>query len=43
MGFDEDGDDFAIVFDIIVCECAVFAVLEPFLRGLVATDVEIPR
>ncbi len=42
MGFDKDGDDFAVVRDVVVGKGAVFAVLEPFLRGLVATDVEVP-
>ena len=38
----KDGDDFAVVRDVVVCECSVFAVLEPLLGGLIATDVEIP-
>ena len=43
MSFDEDCDDFAVVFDVIVSEDSIFAVLEPFLRGLISTDVEVPR
>lgn len=43
VGFHKDSDNFAVVFDIIVCECAVFAVFEPLLRGLIAADIEVPR
>ena len=42
MGFDKDGDDLAVVRDVVVGKGAVFAVLEPFLSGLVAADVKIP-
>ena len=40
--FDKDGDDFAIMRDIVEGKGAVFAVLEPFLSGLIAADVEVP-
>ena len=43
VGFDEDGDDFAIVFDVVVSERTVFAILEPLLSGLIAADIEVPR
>lgn len=43
MGFDEDSNNFAVVFDIVICECAVFAVFKPLLRGLIAADIEVPR
>ena len=42
LGFDKDGDDFAVMRDIVEGKGAVLAVLEPFLRGLVATDEEVP-
>jgi hypothetical protein len=40
--FDKDGDDFAVVRDVVVGKGAVFAVFEPLLCGLIATDVEVP-
>ena len=43
VGFNKDGDDFAVVRDVIVGQGTVFAIFEPLLGGLVATtDVEIP-
>ena len=42
MGFDKDGDDFAVVRDVVVGKGAVFAVLEPLLSGLVTADIKIP-
>ena len=40
--FKQDGDDFAIVRNVIKGKCASFAVFEPLLGRLVAADVEIP-
>ena len=42
VSFDKDGDDFAVMLDVVEGKGAVFAVLEPLLGGLVAADVEIP-
>ena len=42
VGFDKDGDDFAVVRDIVVCEGSIFAILKPLLGGLLTADVEIP-
>ena len=41
-GFGEDGDDVAVVVNILPAQCPPPAVFEPFLRGLIATDVHIP-
>jgi hypothetical protein len=40
--FDKDGDDLAVMRDVVVGKGAVLAVLEPLLGGLVATDVVVP-
>lgn len=42
MGLNKDGDDLAVVRDVVVGKGAVFAVLEPLLGGVVAADVEVP-
>ena len=42
VGFGQDFQDAPIVFDILKVEDAALAVLQPFLRGSVAADVEIP-
>ena len=42
VGFEKDGDDLAVMRDVVVGKGAVFAVLKPLLGGLVAADVEIP-
>ena len=42
VGFDKDGDDFAVMRDIVVGKGAVLAVFEPLLGGLIAADVEVP-
>ena len=42
IGFEKDFDDALVVDEVSVSELATFAVLEPFLSGLVATDVEVP-
>ena len=42
MSLNKDGDDFAVMRDVVVGKGAIFAVLKPFLSGLVATDVEVP-
>ena len=42
IGFEQDLDDALVVDEVSVSELATFAVLEPFLSGLVATDVEVP-
>ena len=42
MSLKKNCDNFAVVRDVVVGKGAVFAVLEPFLSGLVAADVEVP-
>src|SRR5206468_829659 len=38
-----DGDDDALVMDdVVLCQCAPLAVLEPLRANRVATDVEVP-
>jgi hypothetical protein len=41
-GFGEGDDNFLVVEDVVEVELAVFTVFEPFLGGLVSTDVEVP-
>lgn len=43
VGFDEDLYDLLIMAHIIERQSAPLPVLQPFLRGLIATDVEFPR
>ena len=40
--FREGNDDFLVVLDVLVRKFSTLTIFEPFLRGLVATDVEIP-
>ena len=42
LRLDKRGDDGLVVHDVVGCERAALAVLEPLLRGLVAADVEVP-
>lgn len=42
LGFGEDSDNALVVGYVVTSEFAAFAVLEPLLRRLVATYVEIP-
>ena len=41
-GFDKDGDDAAVMGDVVIREGASKAVFEPFPGGLVTADIEIP-
>lgn len=43
MGFGEHLDDALIVLDVGKRQRAALAVFQPFLRGLVAAYVEVPR
>ena len=43
VGFEEDADDALVVVEIVASEGSAFAVFEPFLGWLIATNVEIPR
>ena len=42
LGFGEVGDNALVVGYVVASEFAAFAVFEPLLRGLVATDVKLP-
>jgi hypothetical protein len=42
LGFGEDGHNALVVGYVVASEFAAFAVFEPLLRGLVATDVKLP-
>ena len=43
VGFYKDGDDAAVVLDVVEGQGAPFAVFEPLLCGLVATNIHLPR
>jgi len=42
VGFEQDFDGALVVDEVGIAELAAFAVFEPFLGGLVATNVEVP-
>lgn len=42
LRFRERDDDSLVVFDVVVVERSAFSIFQPFLRGLVAADVEFP-
>ena len=42
VGFEEDADDALVVVKVVTGEGSDFAVLEPFLGWLIATNIEIP-
>ena len=42
VGFRQDLQDALIVLDIVKAQLAALAVLQPFLRGLVAADEKAP-
>ena len=42
VGFEEDADDALVVVKVVTGEGSAFAVLEPFLGWLIATNIEIP-
>ena len=42
MRFHQGGDDVVIVQNVIEVKLAFFAVFEPLLSGLIATDVKLP-
>jgi hypothetical protein len=42
VGFRQDFQDALVVADIVDAKAAATAVFQPFLRGLVAADVEVP-
>ncbi len=43
VGFAQDFDDLLIVAHVIEGQRPALTVLQPFLRGLIAADVEFPR
>ncbi len=42
VGFGQDFDDLLIMDHIVKGQCPALAVLQPFLRGLIAADVKFP-
>ena len=43
VGLTQGGDDALVMADVLDGQIAALAVFEPFLRGLVAADIKLPR